>query len=480
MRSFGALSFGLSLLMVSGALVDACSKPAPPVCGDGVVDGDEQCDSPDANVCTQPDAPKGGCRFAYCGDGVKEATEECDDGNDIDWDACTNHCRRPSCQDGIVQGKVSDPTGGFSYGPEECDDGNWDDNDACTNKCKVAVCGDGIVRAKVEACDLGDKNDDKGECKKNCSLKSCGDGIVQPGEECDDGNLSNNDDCLNTCLNATCGDGFLDKAMDSKEECDDGNTSNSDSCLNSCKLAKCGDGYVYAGVEVCDDGMANSDTGDGCTTKCMQAKCGDGLVWAGHEQCDDGILNLHGDCIPGCINAKCGDGILRSQSADPKNNEDCDPGNVNGGDFCDATCKKQCNMGKDNGGGDVLFNGHCYSYFPTKLAWNDANNACLIVGAHLVDIESAAENAAIKGIVQSDSWIALTDQFSTGEYVWYDGPGKVFTLQAYNNYAAGQPTNSANQCEAYGAASQQWSDASCNTAMSYVCEYDYPPDKQGK
>lgn len=36
------------------------------------------------------------------------------------------------------------------------------------------------------------------------------------------------------------------------EECDDGNTSNNDWCLNDCTLNVCGDGYVYFGAEDCD------------------------------------------------------------------------------------------------------------------------------------------------------------------------------------------------------------------------------------
>lgn len=58
----------------------------------------------------------------------------------------------------------------------------------------------------------------------------CGDGIVnQPSEECDDGNQDNSDDCLDTCLDASCGDGFLQEG----EECEDSVDPNS--CMD-CKL----------------------------------------------------------------------------------------------------------------------------------------------------------------------------------------------------------------------------------------------------
>ncbi len=60
----------------------------------------------------------------------------------------------------------------------------------------------------------------------------CGNETVDAGEECDDGNSDNTDSCLNTCLNASCGDGYLWSGV---EECDDGNTVSGDGCSSSCK-----------------------------------------------------------------------------------------------------------------------------------------------------------------------------------------------------------------------------------------------------
>jgi cysteine-rich repeat protein len=110
----------------------------------------------------------------------------------------------------------------------------------------------------------------------------CGNGIVDPGEECDDGNLSNNDACLNSCMAATCGDGYLWLDV---EECDDGNEVDNDGCTNLCRLRTCGDGIVQAGEE-CDDGDDNSDTDpDACRTDCSPARCGDGVADS-TEECD--------------------------------------------------------------------------------------------------------------------------------------------------------------------------------------------------
>ena len=65
-----------------------------------------------------------------------------------------------------------------------------------------------------------------------------------PGEQCDDGNGDNTDDCLNTCLIAICGDGFVQEGI---EECDDANNVNTDACLSTCVAAQCGDGLVGLG-----------------------------------------------------------------------------------------------------------------------------------------------------------------------------------------------------------------------------------------
>ncbi|MCH9002088.1 MAG: DUF4215 domain-containing protein, partial [Planctomycetes bacterium] len=130
---------------------------------------------------------------------------------------------------------------------EECDDGNASNADACLNSCLAATCGDGFLWIGFETCDDGN-NDDGDGCQATCVSAECGDGITDPGEDCDDGNQDNSDDCLNTCVAASCGDGFVRTGV---EACDDGNNSNNDSCLNTCANASCGDGFTQTGVEDC-------------------------------------------------------------------------------------------------------------------------------------------------------------------------------------------------------------------------------------
>jgi cysteine-rich repeat protein len=66
---------------------------------------------------------------------------------------------------------------------------------------------------------------------------ACGDGVMEGAEQCDDGNDDNTDACLDTCVAARCGDGFVELGV---EQCDDGNTNNNDACRNNCTHNGCG------------------------------------------------------------------------------------------------------------------------------------------------------------------------------------------------------------------------------------------------
>jgi len=220
-----------------------------------------------------------------CGDGIVEGSEQCDDGNNVNTDGCLNNCMTARCGDGVVQSEV-----------EQCDDGNADNSDACLDTCVAARCGDGFVELGVEQCDDGN-NSNNDACLNTCAAASCGDGFVELGvEQCDDANSSNTDGCLNTCVVALCGDGFVDAGV---EQCDDGNTNNNDGCRNDCTTPACGDGILDAGEE-CDDGNTADD--DGCGHSCKIERCGDGLVqFSRGEECDDGNTVSGDGCDASCL-----------------------------------------------------------------------------------------------------------------------------------------------------------------------------------
>ncbi|RMG98908.1 MAG: DUF4215 domain-containing protein [Deltaproteobacteria bacterium] len=206
---------------------------------------------------------------------------------------------------------------------EACDDGNQSNNDECLNTCEAATCGDGFLWAGMEECDDGNM-DDTDTCLSNCKVFTCGDGVVGPGEACDDGNQNNDDECTNDCALPTCGNGIVE----GMEECDDGNMDDTDACLSTCLAAKCGDNVVWAGMEECDDGNMVDD--DECTNMCTNPECGDGIVQMG-EACDDGNMVDDDGCTNACTTPECGDGIVQM-------GEECDDGNMDDTDDCTNTC----------------------------------------------------------------------------------------------------------------------------------------------
>ena len=100
------------------------------VCGDGVVDPEEQCDQGAANSDVAADACRTDCREAYCGDAVVDTAETCDDGNASGDDGCSSSCEveegwdcsagscAPVCGDDLaVGGETCD---GSDLGGETC------------------------------------------------------------------------------------------------------------------------------------------------------------------------------------------------------------------------------------------------------------------------------------------------------------------------------------------------------------------------
>ena len=168
-----------------------CSVPGmrcTPICGDGAIRGPETCDDGNleggdgcsdicltepgwdcgSGICLRLPPLDGGQAIGYCGDGTIEGAEECDNGplNVNDYGHCGTHCLYLRCGDGIVNG------------PEECDlgqssnNGVYGDRSGCTRDCtRPHYCGDGIVDSVYgEMCDFGDANGISGSCLRNCLI----------------------------------------------------------------------------------------------------------------------------------------------------------------------------------------------------------------------------------------------------------------------------------------------------------------------
>jgi cysteine-rich repeat protein len=86
----------------------------------------------------------------------------------------------------------------------------------------------------------------------------CSDGLTEGSEECDDGNLNDNDDCTNACTDAICGDASLwDQGLGS-EQCDDGGTTPGDGCSATCQIEPDFSlGLSAASLDICQPNSGN-------------------------------------------------------------------------------------------------------------------------------------------------------------------------------------------------------------------------------
>jgi fibro-slime domain-containing protein len=285
----------IAVVLSAGLLLAGCKVggvAAHPIVDGGPSSGPEvKRDSPSDGpvvIVTLPDAPLGPeagstscividgstyCILVACGDGIVEGTEECDDGNTNSGDGCTNECRIESDWVCPVPGQPCVSTvvcgDGIISGSEACDDRNTVGDDGCEADCRSITPGWVCLAPGVP-----------------CQPK-CGDGLQRGSEECDDGNTEADDGCSATCKVeagyacptpgepchlTVCGDNTKEGA----ESCDDGNTLPGDGCTVDCRAepectgsdgctSPCGDGLRLP-TEECDDG--NQRAGDGCDADC--------------------------------------------------------------------------------------------------------------------------------------------------------------------------------------------------------------------
>ncbi|MEM9454585.1 MAG: DUF4215 domain-containing protein [Myxococcota bacterium] len=124
------------------------------------------------------------------------------------------------------------------------------------------------------------------------AVTCCGNTAIDPREECDDGNDDDTDDCPSTCLNARCGDGFVQTGV---EECDDGNDDDTDACRNDCTLPDSVDETVG---EDSTSSTGGSGTGPG------SASLGDTDSLGSSTTADDTNTDSGGGIVP--LDSACG------------------------------------------------------------------------------------------------------------------------------------------------------------------------------
>lgn len=312
------------------------------VCGDTVVDADnETCDPPAAGTCSDT------CQtLAVCGNGLVEGGEECDDSDTVEGDGCSDVCEteagftctgEPSeCslteiepnEDGTPAVGGSTTTGNdFDAMARMTADTNFAMLPLNASAGEILVFGAIGVLGDEDVFAVQNDGTDPVALTAGTWRRATGFGI---GVACGDGSAPS-DTVVRVYDDAGTSVALNDDRVSGADVCSEvtyvipagervyvhimeyGDNAAEPAYILQLQMAPvvCGDG-VRNGAEVCDDG--DTDTGDGCDDVC---------------EIETGFV-----CpTPGddCREIACGDGFRDSP-------EVCDDGDLTGGDGCSATC----------------------------------------------------------------------------------------------------------------------------------------------
>jgi len=215
----------------------------PQVCGNSIIESNEQCDGTNLNgqTCVSLGFASGNlgcfvsgqaneCRFdlsscipPVCGNGIKETGETCDDTNTNNGDGCSSICRvengwkcsgQPSkciasritssvndnkiakqCSDGVD----NDGDGAADMADFSCSDPSDTDEANPNAQCQNGVDDDGngfVDYPQDTGCDSKQDNFEFGGAIGSI----CSNGLIEEGETCDDSNLNDRDGCSSNCF----------------------------------------------------------------------------------------------------------------------------------------------------------------------------------------------------------------------------------------------------------------------------------------
>lgn len=121
---------------------------------------------------------------------------------------------------------------------------------------------------------------------------------------------------------------------------------------------------------------------------------------------------------------------------------------------------------------DFPGNSHLYLYVNENKKWHQARDACAARGAHLVTIDSAAENDFVFHRTGGNTWLGATDEVLEGIWIWISGES-----WTYSNWDNGEPNNCGrNDCTpehylTYSDRPPAWNDIT-DTEMRFMCEWE--------
>lgn len=344
----------------SGVQCNNCLCISPAVCGNAVLERGEQCE---LHSACPGDFTCDDCQCApaaSCGNGLLEAGEQCETAAQcLAGQTCDDSC--------ACRGEISGTCGnGALDETEQCEFGIpcGDDTKSCNLAdclCEETAAGSACGNAQLnsgEDCDIGNACPDASACNfANCHCvpvpENCGDAVLDSGEQCDigarceDGALAcdfGNCQCAKPAAGSVCGDGRRDigEECEVSYPCPLGWGCDYPRCL-CLRQAVCGNKILDPG-EQCEVNLRCTGANETCDfSRCrctgQISVCGNGLRDSG-EQCDDGG-NADGDGCSGICQreriemvgstAVCGDGIVEPP-------EECDDGNLMSWDGCGSNC----------------------------------------------------------------------------------------------------------------------------------------------
>lgn len=195
---------------------------------------------------------------------------------------------------------------------------------------------------------------------------------------------------------------------------------------------------------------------------------------------DDGCVNTPSS--PDCCVPECGEG-LECKDYQCVCKPDCS-GKECGGDGCGGSCgecKKQYKCGNDKCVFDCPlcpylpgcymddWSGHAYYLCYDYKNWKASEGECEEFGAHLVAINSQAENSFLKAFAANNNvWIGLYES-------WWEWHWVTEEPVSFKNWAPGEPNDgdfwTTEDCGMMYPGGM-WNDEECWTDLMFICEFE--------
>jgi len=345
-----------------GDRTEGFTPPPVPVCGDGEVNGDDQCELPSTNdneFCSQSTNSCQGNKT-----GSRDSFGSCSEICQCQIDSFSFACQKGSCGATCNPGEQQVESCGFNNvgicklgnKTRSCDD----------NSCNFGNFGEcvGEILPGEEVCNqLDDDCDGQVDEGNVCYVPACGNGILDTNEQCDDGNLANGDGCSSICQKEFCGDNIVNN---NTEQCEPPSSNNNQFCSQT--QTQCFNNKTGS-----RDNLGFCSASCGCAydqfdIKCVKGSCG-ATCNPGEQQVESCGFNNVGICKLGnktksCDGNSCNFGnfgecvgeILPGEEVCNQLDDDCD-GKVDEGDVCKIVCGngkleegEECDDGNNIGG----------------------------------------------------------------------------------------------------------------------------------